>query len=827
VIVLKSLAVGLSLGLSQVIAAGSQVVAAGSQVAVAGAIAQANEPMVVKNGLQQIAQNIIPITGVELTSTDAGLEINFQTGTGLLNQGTSSERDKTLLIEIPNAQLQLSDQSTFRRDDPAVGIQSIVIRNSSPTTVQVEIVGRDRVPERDVIPGKTGLTISLSIESEAEEEIVVTAQKAPERPQDVPISLTVLPRQVLEDTQINSLPSIAANVPNFSLFRFGGNRSLTTYSIRGLGNANFQSRDSVGFYIDDVPFDGARTLDIDVADLERVEVLRGPQSTLYGKNAQAGVVNIITRPPSNKPEIRIAGSYGSENFRDVQLSLSDAIIPDKLAFRLAGAYSGRDGFTRNTLLNTEVGATSNLNGRAQILWTPAKEWNVSFNAFTSYNDEDGAIFTPLSNSDPFKIQQDFDGYSRLSTNTQALKIAYTGAQFQAAAITARRFSNTDAGQDADASPDNLFNVFQRLNTTTWTQEVRFQSPSNSDRFKWLLGGYFESQQTNVNNYGFAFGPSFGGAFDGTFADLTQTTFATFGQVEYKPIAPLTLIAGLRYESSRTQMDRFRQLTPAGETPQPTGTAFNDVEQTNDIVIPRFGLEYQVSPNVIAYGTVSRGYKPGGLNFFADSESELKFQPETSWNYEAGLKSSWLNDRLGVNFSIFRTTSDSFQVSVADFSNFTSIVTNAEVAINGGELELRATPVKGLDITAGLGYVDGKFERYTNPFSGQSFNGNQLTFSPSVTYNLALQYRHVNGVFGRLELRGYGNTFFNEANTLEQDPFALLNARIGYEGRNYGIYLFANNLLNAEYLTYAFSGATGAIGSYGDRRLYGIQVRANF
>jgi outer membrane receptor protein involved in Fe transport len=203
-------------------------------------------------------------------------------------------------------------------------------------------------------------------EAGEEEEIVVTAQKRPELSQNVPISLTVIPRQTLEDAQIDSFQKIANNTPNFSFFPTNaGGSDFSYYSIRGLNNFNFLvSQDSVGYYIDDVPFDFGAFLDLGLLDLERVEVLRGPQSTLYGRSSPAGVVNIISRPPTNTSEFRIAGGYGNYNLWEGQLSYSDAIIPDQLSFRLAGAYRARDGVFENATLNRSVGEREQILGRA-------------------------------------------------------------------------------------------------------------------------------------------------------------------------------------------------------------------------------------------------------------------------------------------------------------------------------------------------------------------------------------------------------------------------------------------------------------------------------
>jgi iron complex outermembrane receptor protein len=584
-----------------------------------------------------LTQNLpVPVTGVRLTATPDGLEITLETLDGKVLEGTTSSQGKTLLIDIPNAQLQLPGSKNFQQSNPVTGITSVTVRNLDGKRIRVAVVGSNALPEATLAQKTTGLAIAITSE-EPEEEIVVTAQKRPETLQNVPLSITAIPRQQLEDAQVDSLRDIASLAPNFSFFRQGsGGIGSAFYSIRGVGNSNIFSPDSVAFYVDDIPLDSGRFVDLNLIDLEQVEVLRGPQSTLYGRNSSAGVVNITTRQPTNSPEVRAAASYGNYNFRDIQLSLSDAVIPDKLAFRLAGAYTARDGFAENVLLNQNTGERSNLTGRAQLLWTPAKEWRISFNTFVSYTDDGDSAFSIPSDPDPFKIRRNLNGFNQVSTNAQALKIGYEGANLQATSITSRRFSNQDYETDGDVSPFPFARYINQFNSTFWTQEVRLQSPKTADRFRWLLGGYFESYEFNTLGDGFeltdlgaaAFGLPFPGT-DRASGELRRNTYAVFGQVDYKPVEPLTLSAGLRYEVNRTLLDRRRNFELADGTIFPIGQTVNGAEQNSAAIIPRFALQYRINPNLTAYASVAKGYKPGGLNYRADSADLLRFNEEAS------------------------------------------------------------------------------------------------------------------------------------------------------------------------------------------------------
>jgi len=731
--------------------------------------------------------------------------------------------------------LQLPEGKEFRQVNPTPGIASVTVTTINPNTVQITVAGVDGAPDGTILTSESGLVLSV-LPPESEEEVVVTAQKRPEPAQNVPISLTVIPRQTLEDAQIDSLQKIANNTPNFSFFPTNaGGSDFSYYSIRGLNNFNFLvSQDSVGYYIDDVPFDFGAFLDLGLLDLERVEVLRGPQSTLYGRSSPAGVVNIVSRPPTNFSEFRIAGGYGNYNFREAQLSYSNALVPDRLAFRVAGAYRARDGVFENETLDRSVGEREQLLGRVQLLWTPSNEWSISFNSYINDTNNGDPVFTRQDADDPFKTLKAVDGFVRLNSNTQALRIGYNGANFRATSITARRFSKQEVlAGDSFFPPLDLARSNIDFSSTVWTQEIRFQSPESSDRFKWLLGGYYESRAFDVNNDAFDY-TALGAALFGlpeagqnrVIADLFRTTYAVFGQVDYKPVEPLTLFAGLRFEFSNFDVDRQRIFQTTNSV-----TVLNPrVQQEDDSSewIPRFGLQYRFSPNVMAYATVSKGYRPGGFNYRADTEEIRRYQEEKTWTYEAGVKSSWFNNRLTANFSIFHNDVNGYQVLLVDDFGFFQNIASADVSATGLEFELKAQPIEGLDVVFGLGYVNSRFTSYQNPLTGEDFNDNRVPFAPDITYNIAVQYRAPIGVFARLELQGFGLTFFDDANQVKQDPFALVNLRLGYEWRNYGIYLFANNLFDTRYITSGFLfPPPNVTAGFGEPVTYGFQIRATF
>ena len=655
--------------------------------------------------------------------------------------------------------------------------------------------------------------------------IVVTAERTPEDVQDVPISITTFTEQQIEDANITSLDSIADRTPNFSFFSSGANRTSPFYSLRGVNSFNVFGRDGVGFFVDDVPYDFPNFIDQDLTDLERIEVLKGPQNTLYGRSALGGVVNIITRRPTNEYEFKGAASYGSYEDLETQLSVSGPIVEDELLFRLSGSYGTQDGFVENTFLNDDIDGGTAITGRGQLLWTPSEEWEVSLN--TSFGDyrEGAQPLVLVDSSEPFETELDFNGFNDVVTNAQSLRVAYDTPNIRATSITAHRFSSSNGALDQDLTTADLeINAFD-FSSRVFTQELRVQSPEAEERLQWIAGGYFEAS-TLKNDRAFISGldASFPGERQSD-GDTDNRTFAAFGQVSYGITDDLALTGGLRYENTRTTTDFEQVFTSDDGTVVIPILNLNDVDIDGSELLPRFVIDYRLNPDVLLYGSIARGYRPPGASFEPFSADSAVFDAETAWNYEVGLKSSWLEDRLSVNLAAFYNDASNFQFP--SIQGFDVLIGNADVRTFGAELEIAARPIPGLELTAGLGLLDSEFENGLSGFTGAPLEGNRVPYVPDLTYNVAAQYRSESGFLGRLELIGFGNTFFDDLNTVEQGDYALVNLRLGYEADNYGIYLFANNLFDEEYLTQAFDLGTGIGGTFGAPQTFGVQVRTEF
>ncbi|MEM0981265.1 MAG: TonB-dependent receptor, partial [Cyanobacteria bacterium P01_H01_bin.58] len=641
------------------------------------------------------------ITNVQVETTEAGLQIVLETSDNQRLTPSTTVSDNALVAEIPNAQLTLPQEGGYQQFEPAPNIALITVNDLPGNIVRVVVTGTDAPPTADVSVEARGLVLNITpgsavgaTEPETEAiQVIVTAEKRPESVQDIPISITALTADDIQDADIISLQGIARNTPNFSILQAGNSRAFTYSSLRGLSNFNFGSRDRVGFYIDDVPYDGGALglFSPDLPDIERVEVLRGPQGTLYGRNAQAGVVNIITRRPSDVFEFDGTVGYSSFDRYDLRASVSSPIVEDELFVRLSGSYITRDGYTTNTLgEDNRIDGQSGVTGRGQLLWTPSENWEISFNAnFEDYRD--GAyVAVPRSASDPFETERDFEGFNDLISNVQSLRVIYRQPTFQVTSITAHRYSSTEGAFDADASPADAAIRILGFDTRSISQEIRVQPPDDMDsRFRWLAGAYYESfnlgsdQGLELGADAAAVGLAPFAGVDRAQFDIDTKTSALFGQVSYDITEAFTLTTGLRYEITDSVLDNFDQtFTPAGGAAIPT-LVLNDIGEESSELIPRFAAEYRFNPNLLLYGSIARSYRPAAANAGTLSPETAILDAERGWNYELGIKSAWFDNRLTVNLAAFYNPVNDFQL--VGFTPLGEIFAdNADVAIAGGE-----------------------------------------------------------------------------------------------------------------------------------------------
>lgn len=664
-------------------------------------------------------------------------------------------------------------------------------------------------------------------------EIVVTARKRAENLQNVPDSITAFSAEAIDQLRLQRIDDFLALTSNVRITN-DQDTGTNNISIRGLGSNRNQAA-AVAFSIDGVVLPDADAFTIDLSDVERVEVLKGPQGALYGKGAIAGAINITTRRPTNILEGEVKGSYATGNAWRVFGALSGPLIDDVLLARVSLSHRDSDGTIVNQLDGRGLDRNRQTRASGRLIFTPAPD--LEFDLRASHTDERGgatwfSLYNVLGTTggeiprEAARTRPNIDGPSltNRSITDLSLLVNFDAPFGSLTSITAYNDIDVFFQQDLDLSPFPLVPLAQQSRVTeSISQELRLTSPGNRP-FRYIVGGYYQHSERDIDTYAeldiclfvsacFS-GPGGGftsfGVVEAPLADnrITFDHYALFGQANYDVTERLELTAALRYDTNKARLDdRLAGIV---------------AEETFSALQPKFSLAYRSSERLMVYGTYSQGFKSGNFNpASAGPAFPRVINEEKSRNYELGFKSNWLGRRLILNAAAFYTEHLDPQIFQLDAATFTQGSLNARRAeIKGVEIELNARPAPGFDLNASFGYIDAKIR----DFDGATpvYVGQQLPNAPEFTFNLGAQYVHPVvrdiSVRVRADYAAVGRQSFqdfqfpqNDRLYLFQGRYNTVDAQVGIEGSNWRATLFARNLLGEDYATSAFSRYIFAVG----------------
>ncbi len=653
------------------------------------------------------------------------------------------------------------------------------------------------------------------------EVMTVTAQKQEENVQEVPISISVFNDQTIEDKKIESMFDLADFVPNFTMLDFGG-AGRNAPSMRGVNAPGTTMSVSTGMYIDGVPVLSVLGYQDPVIDVERVEVLRGPQGTLYGKNAQAGVINIITRQPDNEFRGKIstqANSYLSTETGDglggsLIASVSGPLIKDRLFAGFSGKYMQQDGFMENTYTGDSASDIEHFYGRGHLRWTPTDQLDISLiAAHTEFDDGEMSLaLSELGASEMFGLPS--NGYRKIASNvgsdtstnsSQALKITYDFSDaLQLTSVTSHRIYNDRKLSDFDNSPMTIWHSDLDATYEKIAQELRLNYQKG--KLKWLAGFFYDHDDND----------SYGDTIS-DYASMAKVreiksegdSYAIFTNLTYPLLDALNVVGGLRYEYQETDM--------TNKVTRQDNVTIIEADGSWESITPKLALEYFLSPSVMSYASVGKGFRTGGFS------NEYTFDQEELWSYEIGMKSSFLDNRLVVNAAAYYMDIENMQVLEAIGPVETEITNAAEASGIGCELDITAKITSGLSVMAGFGYNHIEYDKFEDDKG--NYEGNLTSFAPEYMFNIGAQYRHSNGFYARADLIGYGKMYDDYENLYSRDAYQVVNAKIGYETDRFDIYLYGKNIFDEEYDLLGYS--SGYYNMYSEPGELGLQLNYRF
>ena len=687
------------------------------------------------------------------------------------------------------------------------------------------------------------------------EEIVVRARYREESLQDVPISIAAVSGADIAEARLNTVQELEYSVPNL-VFGETGSSGETFIGIRGIGdfsrNIGFDTR--VGVYLDGVFAGQSLAVDQGLVDVKQVEVLRGPQGTLFGKNSTAGVLSVVTNAPilgENSGEFRARGGNLDTLFGSGVVNLP---VGDTAAMRFAISAQQQDGYIKNLFDNNNLMSNDLLAGRFRFLLQPSDALDVNF-SFDFRQQDNNLLFleptaafedtvgNPLAAPD-FIVDQDAELVDDNHSWGTSLTMDYDfGNDFVLTSITGYRTADRKVGSDEDAT--STFTLAARYfedDFQQFTQELRLASPGEN-RFRYVLGAFYFDQNAKTDRV-VALGPGFGGPPQGVDAAVQDSavdtqSWALFVNGNYDITDSLTLSAGLRYTDEQKDASIVQNVFPGFGLATHIAESY---DRSDSYWTVSTSLEYEINDTVSTYFTYSNGYKSGGFNVdLVPAVEDLPYEEETVDSFEVGMKSDLLDGHLRLNLAVFYAEYSDYQVFQFRFdpsSGTTALLVSnaAQVTTKGFEAEGSALFTDNFSLDFGLGYSDATFDDFpggaVDGSTGEPVNvaGNVLPRAPKWTGNLTGRYDFNLGEANSSIMVNYtyrGAQYFNPDNreNSHQGGYGLWNAAWNFDiSENWGVALYGQNLGDKTYATMrgiSFLGVPFSL--LAQPRTYGVEV----
>lgn len=682
------------------------------------------------------------------------------------------------------------------------------------------------------------------------ENVVVVAAKFPAPSQELPSSISVFDSDAIKEAGIDLIGDAAVYVPNTNMVEFT-DRALSQPYFRGIGSG--PSNPAVTTYIDGVPQLHGYSANIELLDVTQVEFVRGAQGMLYGRNTVGGVIHILNRSPSfSSWQYSLEGEYGSYDLFRGEFRVSGPIIQDELGLSVAAGYSSRDGFSENDITGHDIDNREAFFGKLQFQWIPTDNWSARFILFAEQDHDGDYALHDLEalRVNPYHAQRDFEGHLDRDIFAPTLILEYHGDRVDFVSTTGLVKWETESVTDLDYTPFPATIRQQHIRDSQFSQEFQWRSGEHSpitfnDHMKlaWQAGTLFFMQDYRETSVNQIFQP-FPVEVTSPLARLEDRGFGAYGQAILTAWDVWDMALGLRFDYEDKEADLQIFYTPAIAPPT---TLITDRDFTE--ISPQFSLTRKISPGKMVYGSISRGYRAGGFNPVypvspprsESYETYETYEEETSWNYEIGIKTSWLEERLRLNMAFFHIAWDHLQLNLP--LGQTYYIANAGDAESTGiEFELVARPSSNWDIFGSFGHNRARFGDGSRSIrtdenglnTEEPVDGNDLIFTPEYTANAGTQYSWDIGpdarIFIRAEINGYGRYFYNTLNTESQDSYWLTNLRAGYKTSNWYIEGWIRNAFDEKYIPVAFefpNGQSGFLGESGDPRTIGLRVGVDF
>jgi len=632
-----------------------------------------------------------------------------------------------------------------------------------------------------------------------------------------PVSQQAMGERFIENNQLMGIRDLSGMIANFYMPDYGSRQYSPIY-IRGIGSR--VNSPSVGVYVDGIPYFDRTVLDMDLFGVSKVEVLRGPQGTLFGRNASAGLINVFTRSPLDYQGTSARVSYGSYNDLLVAASTYNKVSRN-FGLSLAANYHHTDGFLTNTFLNNKADRMDNGTIRLGAAWKPTERWTSRFTATLDLTRQNGYPYAPYDPQtgilQPIAYNRE-SSYRRL-VGTLGMSWRYDADGWSLNSQTAFQHNNGRIEVDQDYSPQDIFAVKMPHRQNQISQEYTLRS-TNDSRYQWIVGAFGFHQQDHFTVYTTRIASKL---YEVNQNKLPTMGFALYHVSTFNIVKGLWASAGIRFDWEKNSLKNFSKkikLTDPNEPPilkpldpkdgwQITGF---DASRIDRQITPKFTLKYQFTPFRMIYATVAKGYKAGGFNAVRETDADYTYKPEHTWNYELGAKWSFLKGLLAFEASAFYIDWQHQQLSVT-VPALGNVVRNVGHSNSKGfELALNATPLPSLSLQASYGYTYAKMLE-ARMGVGKDYSGNMLPLVPRHTLSFNANYvvnnlgRIADKLMFNANLTGVGPLYWREDNAVKQSFYTLLNLKAALTRGIFTLEVWSRNTLATNYLTYYFVAPT--------------------
>lgn len=688
------------------------------------------------------------------------------------------------------------------------------------------------------------------------EAVVVTAQRVEQNLQDVPVAVSAFGEDTLRVNRMNSMIDIAQRTPSFTATEV--NPGEPNLAIRGIGtegiNSNAGGDASVVLFVDGVYIGRGGAAPLDLYDLERVEVLRGPQGTLFGKNVVGGAVSLTSRKPAFDDEfIEVIGTFGNYDRTELLGRFNAAFSP---TFAVSGAISTRqrDGYTTNVTTGNRVDDEKSAGGRIAFRYQPDELWDILFAVDRVDQDQrgqprdnvcdasfNGGVHCVGVDPDPRRVNAFDDGYLRREVTGLTATIERALNFGTLTSVTAYRtadYAHADAFFSNPINPPTQIESFNENieDTKQLSQELRISFDALESRLSGVAGLYYLFENIERNEILVQTFPAPAATGIGSFPqDVDSRSYAIFGQLNYDLTPQLTLSAGARMTWEEKEADLAGILVQGPGTPPPLSVPYAvSADKSWDAFTPRFAATYRLTDSAMVYASAARGFKSGGFQGTAGTgaSAATPYDPEFAWSYEVGTKTQWLDDSLRLNVAAFQIDYEDLQVSQLVPLCCVVIGNAATAEIRGIEIEALYRPLAGLDINANYSWLDAEFDSFATGATADH-TGNTLPRAPRHKLNAGVQYEWPVGALGTLMARvdwtRQSRIYFEASNTpLEvQEDYDLIDARLALRSTDerWELALWGKNLDDELIKTHivAFAPFRQQLNTYQPPRTYGLTL----